>query len=120
MDKNILIVDDQRGIRFLLEEIVKSEGYQVKSCENGIIAIKEIETKPPDLLIIDYRLPLMNGAKVIALLEEKGYYIPTIVMSGLVEEIKPTTDQYSSVKNYFSKPFNILEAKETINYILRE
>ncbi|WP_067841122.1 response regulator [Amphibacillus sediminis] len=119
MSKNVLIVDDQKGIRFLLEEIIRSEGYRVTSCENGIVAIEEIKRSQPDLLIIDYRLPIMNGSKVIAQLEDQGYHIPTIVMSGLIDEIRPKTDKFMSVKGYFSKPFNIVEAKTQINQILK-
>ncbi|MBM7540838.1 response regulator [Amphibacillus cookii] len=120
MDKSVLIVDDQKGIRFLLEEVIRSEGYRVSSCQDGQSAIKSIENQPPDLLIIDYRLPMMNGGKVIAHLEAQGYQIPTIVMSGLVDEIKPKIEGFNSVKGYFSKPFNILEAKNQVNQLLQD
>lgn len=119
MNKKILIVDDQRGIRFLLEEIIRSEGYQVKSCENGIQALEEVEQDQPDLLIIDYQLPIKNGAEVISELEKKGYSIPVIVMSGLIEDVKKETTKLQSVKAYFSKPFNIIKAKEQINSLLK-
>ncbi|WP_017471061.1 response regulator [Amphibacillus jilinensis] len=120
MDKSVLIVDDQKGIRFLLEEIMRSEGYRVSSCQDGHSAIKSVENEPPDLLIIDYRLPMMNGGKVIAHLEAEGYQIPTIVMSGLIDEIKPKIMGCKSVKGYFSKPFNIVDAKKQVNQLLQD
>ncbi|MBU5594844.1 response regulator [Amphibacillus sp. MSJ-3] len=119
MNKKVLIVDDQRGIRFLLEEIIRSEGYRVRSCENGIQAFAEIERGEPDLIIVDYQLPIKNGAEIIKELESKGYLIPTIVMSGLIEEVKEVTAELQSVKDYFSKPFDIVKAKEQINYLLQ-
>ncbi|WP_440897907.1 response regulator [Amphibacillus sp. Q70] len=118
MNQKILIVDDQRGIRFLLEEIIRSEGYQVKSCESGRQALEEIEQDEPDLLIIDYQLPIENGAEIITKLERKGYSIPVILMSGLIEEVKKETAELQSVKAYFSKPFDIIKAKEQINNLL--
>lgn len=118
MNKKILIVDDQEGIRFLLEEIVRSEGYLASGYENGVEVIEEIEKNRPDLLIIDYHLPVKNGAEVIKELEAKGYSVPTIVMSGLIDDVKKETPNLQSIKAYFSKPFDILEAKEQINQLL--
>lgn len=118
--KTVLIVDDQKGIRLLLEEIIRNEGYQVKSFEDGLSAITEIEKNQPDLMIIDHQLPLKNGTEIIMMLEEKGYRIPTIIMSGLIESVKLTTKKTKTVKGYFSKPFNIIEAKNKINQLLGE
>lgn len=120
MVKNVLIVDDQRGIRFLLEEIIRDEGYAVKSCANGIEAIEEVEQAVPDLIIIDYQLPLKNGLQVVEALEEKGYQVPTILMSGIIEELKPKGKAFKTVKAYFSKPFDIIEARKQINQLLAD
>lgn len=116
--KTVLIIDDQRGIRLLLEEVIRNEGYQAISFEDGISAISEIEINQPDLIIIDQQLPIKTGTEIIELLEEKGYEIPTIIMSGLIESAKLTAKETKTVKAYFSKPFNIIEAKNTINRLL--
>lgn len=118
MTRTVLIVDDQLGIRLLLEEIVKSEGYKAFSCANGKEALAFVEQAPPDLILIDFRLPIIDGATVIERLEESGKYIPTIIMSGLAEEAKSKTKNFSSVKEVFSKPFNIEDAKFHINRLL--
>lgn len=120
MAKTVLIVDDQLGIRLLLEEIVKSEGYQVFSCANGKEALAFIEQTPPDLMLIDLRLPIIDGAAIIEKLEADQNFIPTIMMSGLAEEAKRKTKEFSSVKEIFSKPFNIEDAKYHINRLLKE
>ena len=120
MTKTVLIVDDQLGIRLLLEEIVKNEGYSVISCENGKEALTLIENTPPDLIIIDFRLPILDGCTVISRLEEANTYIPTIMMSGLAEEVKQRTEHFTSVKEVFSKPFNIVDAKYHINRLLTD
>ncbi|GAA4069536.1 response regulator [Amphibacillus indicireducens] len=118
MTKTVLIIDDQRGIRLLLEEVIRNEGYHAKSFEDGISAMAEIEINQPDLIIIDHQLPIKSGTEIIELLEEKGYQIPTIIMSGLIESVKSTAKKMKTVKAYFSKPFNIIEAKNTINQLL--
>ncbi|WP_112182217.1 MULTISPECIES: response regulator [Paraliobacillus] len=118
MTRTVLIVDDQLGIRLLLEEIVKGEGYKAISCANGQQALDFVEQAPPDLIVIDFRLPIIDGATVIEKLEESGKYIPTIMMSGLAEQAKNKTKDFSSVKEVFSKPFNIEDARFHINRLL--
>ena len=118
MKKNVLIVDDQKGIRFLLEEIIRHEGHDARSCADGLDAISEIEKDVPNLLIIDYQLPFKNGIAVVEYLEKNGYVIPTILMSGLNENLKIKGKPFEMIKAYFSKPFDIIEARKTINQIL--
>lgn len=120
MTKTVFIVDDQKGIRLLLEEIIRYEGHRAKSFEDGLSAITEIEKNQPDLIIIDHQLPLKSGTEIIKILEEKGYRIPTIIMSGLIETVKSITKKTKTVKGYFGKPFNIVEAKNKINQLLEE
>lgn len=116
--KKVLVVDDQLGIRLLLEEIIKNEGHEVISCQDGPTALAKAKEKKPDLLLIDYRLPLMDGCRVIEELERIGIWMPIIVMSGLVEEAMENTTHLRSVQSYFAKPFNISEVKDQINLLL--
>ena len=118
--KNVLIVDDQAGIRLLLEEVIRGEGYQVTSCEDGISAINYVKEHQPDLMIIDLQIPLRSGSEVVAILEESGYQIPTIFISGLIENAKALINNYQTVKGYISKPFNLIDVKEKINQLMNE
>lgn len=118
MEKLVLIVDDQLGIRLLLEEIVRSEGYRVNSCENGMEALKFIEHTKPDLLFIDFWLPAINGAEVIEQIEAEGIIIPTIVMTGLVEEVKEKVTHLQSIQEILAKPFDVSKAKEHVHRML--
>ncbi|MCT2538287.1 response regulator [Aquibacillus koreensis] len=120
MGKRVMIVDDQIGIRLLLEEIIKSEGHAVTACENGKEAFDKINKEAPDLLVVDYKLPIMDGYALIKSLEEQGTNIPTILMSGLADEASKKCEGLSTVKNIFAKPFNVEDARETINRLLLE
>ncbi|SDK15646.1 response regulator [Sediminibacillus albus] len=120
MAKTVMIVDDQPGIRLLLEEILKSEGYRITTAENGKEALDKIEIEQPDLLMVDYKLPIMDAKALLHKLEEKGIHIPAILMSGLSEEIEGKQDQFPMVKEIFAKPFNIEDARYRVNRILSE
>lgn len=118
MGKTVMIVDDQIGIRLLLEEIIRSEGYQVVVAENGKEALDKITDDVPDLLIVDFKLPIMDGYAVLENLEQKNLHIPTIIMSGLSEEASKKTEKFDMVECVFAKPFDIEEARNTVNKLL--
>ncbi|MDL4839172.1 response regulator [Aquibacillus rhizosphaerae] len=118
MKKTVMIVDDQLGIRLLLEEIIKSEGHSVFTAENGKEALDKIEQTKPDLLLIDFKLPIMDGHTLIQQLEQQDIRIPTILMSGLADEAAKKCEGLETVKQVFAKPFNVEEARRHINRLL--
>ncbi|QDP41685.1 response regulator [Radiobacillus deserti] len=120
MKKTVMIVDDQMGIRLLLEEVVKAAGHDVMTAENGKEALDKMKGKRPDLLLIDYKLPIMDGPTLLSHLEEQGQIIPAIMMSGLVEEAMVHKERFENVKEVFAKPFNVEEARDHINRLLKE
>ncbi|WP_053218121.1 response regulator [Virgibacillus senegalensis] len=120
MKKTVMIVDDQPGIRLLLEEILKMEGYDIKTAENGKEALDKIIDDPPDLLLLDYKLPIMDASALLHQLEDKGIKVPAILMSGLAEQIEGKKKEFTMVEEIFAKPFNIDDARERVNRILAE
>lgn len=115
-----MIVDDQLGIRLLLEEIIKSEGHKVISAENGKEALKILEKSNPDLMLVDFKLPVMDGHALLKHLEDQGRIIPTILMSGLADEAAKKTEGLTIVKDIFAKPFNVDDARQQINQMLEQ
>lgn len=116
--KTVLVVDDQSGIRLLFKEILGQDGYEIVEAENGKVALDIIETKKPDLMILDYNLPIMNGKDLLQTLERKEINIPSILMSGLPERLEEEKDQFVMVRKVFGKPFNILDVRNEINSTL--
>ncbi|MEN2767263.1 response regulator [Ornithinibacillus xuwenensis] len=118
MEKKILIVDDEVGIRLLLEDLLGSEGHGVYTAQTGKEALDLLQVHTIDLLIMDYKLPILDGIEVLKQLEREKIDIPTIVMSGLVENIKDEIITFPIVKKVLSKPFNVLEVREFVNQLL--
>jgi DNA-binding response OmpR family regulator len=63
--KNILVVDDDDAIRMLIEMELKDEGYKVLTASNAKDALKMVETEPIDLVILDIRMPGMDGLEAL-------------------------------------------------------
>jgi two-component system, response regulator, stage 0 sporulation protein F len=118
MKRKILIVDDEVGIRLLLEDLLESEGYEVATAQTGKEALNMIELHTFDLIMIDYKLPVMDGIEVVKQLNKENKTISTILMSGLAENIKDETEGIPNLIKVLSKPFNVLEVRDYINQVL--
>ena len=88
MDKEtILIVDDEKEIRELIEIYLKNEGYEVIMASTGLEAIKLVKKKKVDLVILDIMMPVVNGIDACIKIREQ-HNIPIIRIPYLVRDIK--------------------------------
>ncbi len=78
----ILVVDDEAGIREVLQEILEDEGYEVFTAEDGMEAVNTLKTEPIDLVILDVWLPQKGGIEVLEEIKETYVDMPVIVISG--------------------------------------
>ena len=80
--KSILIVDDETAIRETLEQILGYEGYAVRKAATGAEALAEVERAEPDVMLLDVKMPGMDGLEVLQRLKASGATVPVIVISG--------------------------------------
>lgn len=118
MTKEILVVDDQPGIRMLLTDILTNEGYQVSAAKTGKEALDKVYLKAFDLIILDYKLPIIDGMQVVQQMEHDKMEVPIILMSGLTEELIKESKKYHMVKKVIAKPFNVLDIQQFTNTLL--
>jgi two-component system response regulator (stage 0 sporulation protein F) len=81
MNKKILVVEDEEGLRLLYEEELKVEGYEVLTARNGKEAIEQLEKGKPDLIILDIVMPVMDGIEALGRIVGKDRKIPIILNS---------------------------------------
>jgi CheY-like chemotaxis protein len=77
--KTILIVDDDDAYRLLCRETLTDEGYNVIVAKNGKEALKELEHREPDLVVLDIVMPAMDGLEALPQLVRKKRTIPVIL-----------------------------------------
>ena len=65
MKEKILIVDDQFGIRILLNEVLQKEGYDTFQAANGLQALDILNEHVPDLVLLDMKIPGMDGIEIL-------------------------------------------------------
>ncbi len=93
VNKSILLVEDDRAIREILELKLNNAGFSVKIAENGEQAIEQLKTGKFDLILMDLIMPQMNGFDLLEKLHGLNNQIPKIVMSNLdqpedIEKVK--------------------------------
>lgn len=108
---NILIVDDTPDNLRLLSSTLTERGYKVRSVINGAMALMGAQAAPPDLIMLDIKMPDMDGYEVCQLLKEnpQTHEIPVIFISALDEVFDKVKAFTSGGVDYIQKPFQIEE-----------
>lgn len=110
----LLIVDDQYGIRILLNEVFQKEGYQTFQAANGYQALDIVEKHSPDLVLLDMKIPGMDGIEILKRLKAINSDIQVIIMTayGELDMIQESKDL--GAITHFAKPFDIDEIRDAV------
>jgi diguanylate cyclase (GGDEF)-like protein len=117
MTANILIVDDEPGTLKLLQDILTGGGYQVRPFNNGELALRSAEVRPPELILLDIRMPDADGFEICRRLKENPRLteIPVIFISAAADlEDKVRAFEAGGV-DYINKPFQKEEVIARVN-----
>jgi len=120
VSKKILIVDDQNGIRMLLMEVFSNEGYETHQAPNGKTALEIVKTHSPDLVLLDMKIPGMDGLDILKHVKSIDPSIKVIMMTayGELDMIKEATELGAIM--HFTKPFDIDELRLAVHTQLIE
>ena len=118
--KTILIVDDQTGIRLLLNEVFKKEGFLTLMAANGREALKKAKETQPDVVLLDMKMPGMDGIEILKNLKKLRQEIQVIMMTayGELDLIEESID--NGAASYFTKPFDVFEIRDAVKQLLRD
>ena len=118
-EKKVLIVDDQNGIRILLMEVFSSEGYKTYQAANGKLALEIVRGESPDLVLLDMKIPGMDGLEILRHIKDANPDIKVIMMTayGELDMIKQARDLGALM--HFTKPFDIDEMRVAVNMQLQ-
>ena len=104
----ILIVEDDSDVRRLYAIGLNQRGFEVKLAANGAEAVERVETERPDLILLDWVMPLMDGGEVLARLGENGNAaIAVIVISG--QPAPPDEERDPRIRCWLTKPVSMDE-----------
>lgn len=118
MASKILVVDDEKEIRNLIEIYLKNEGYTVIKASNGEDALKVLEKEEIHLMILDIMMPKMDGMEVCRRVREH-LNIPILMLSAKSEDMDKIAGIMTGADDYLTKPFNPLELSVRVKALLR-
>lgn len=115
----ILIVDDQLGVRRLLFETFREENHEVQMAANGTEALNLLETFQPDLILMDMKMPGMNGIDTLRQIRRLNTKVGVIMMTAYGDAQNLEQAQELGVLHYMSKPFDLFELRDRVREFLK-
>ncbi len=116
--QTILVVDDDRKLRDLLQRYLHGQGFEVMVAESGIVMDRMLQETTPDLIVLDLMMPGEDGLSIARRLRAEGE-VPIIILSAKGEEVDRIVGLEMGADDYLSKPFNPRELSARIHSVLR-
>jgi DNA-binding response OmpR family regulator len=117
--KHILVVDDEPNIREVVELYLRREGFEVEVTADGATALTAIESKIPDLIVLDLMLPAVDGLQITRVLRQGDFDIPIIMLTAKGDEADRITGLELGADDYITKPFSPKELVARVKAVLR-
>jgi DNA-binding NtrC family response regulator len=115
----ILIVDDEKNMRWALKKALQNKVYAVYEAEDGEDALKQFKEIDPDLILLDIRMPKMNGLEVLKAVKKINQDTPVIMITAFGDVDSALEALKLGALDYITKPFEIDELKLLIDKVLQ-
>ncbi|MBN2019461.1 MAG: response regulator [Sedimentisphaerales bacterium] len=113
---SVLVVEDEPHIRRVLEYNLKLDGFTVYLAEDGVTGLKLAHDKHPDVILLDWLMPLMNGLQVLTELKKDSstahINVFMLTAKGMLSDVTQALDM--GADDYITKPFNPVQLGKTI------
>ncbi|WP_424967411.1 phosphate regulon transcriptional regulator PhoB [Dinoroseobacter sp. S375] len=117
----VLLVEDEPAQREVLSYNLEAEGFRVAEAENGDEAMLLVEEEHPDIIVLDWMLPVVSGIEVCRRLKSKPdtRAIPIIMLSARSEEVDRVRGLETGADDYVVKPYSVIELMARVRAQLR-
>jgi len=118
--RKILLVDDEKNIRKMLNRVLSAEGYSIQEASDGLDAIKKLEKEYFSMILLDLRMPGLNGLETLKSFHDSDFNIPVIMMSAYGTVPEAVEAMKLGAVDYLVKPFDIDELKIAIHRAIKQ
>ena len=118
--KTILYVDDNEEMIELVNLVLKNSGYRIISLSNGVETLKHCVSDQPDMVLMDLKMPDMDGFETTQKLREQGYTNPIVVFSALETEEDRNKAMAAGCNSYVVKDMEMRGLEDIIDSYLAE
>lgn len=114
----ILVVDDEDALRTVLSAELESEGYQVTTAADGQEAINVLTTSGFDLILLDIKMPNVDGFEVLRFVKEKHPKTKVIMLTGFADLKNAIESKKLGAEDFVSKPYDLVDLLTTVERVL--
>ena len=118
MSKRVLIVDDEKNMRWVLGQALSGVGFEVGEAADGKEALTSVAELEPDVMVLDHRMPGKDGMEVLRTLRSKGATFPIIMLTAHGNVATAVEAMRAGATEYLTKPFDLEELKLAIEKAL--
>ncbi len=119
MKKRILIVEDEASLSMAIRDELEFEGFEAAVIQDGVEALEQILTAPPDLVVLDLMLPGKSGFDICHDVRRRGLGTPIIMLTARAHETDKVRGLELGADDYVVKPFSLAELTARIRAVLR-
>jgi CheY-like chemotaxis protein len=121
LSKKIITIDDEAPIRSLIRHTLLQEGYEVIEAKDGSEGLEKIRRELPDLVVLDFVMPVMNGAETLKAIRSDPQiaHIPVLLLTGVKDAAKLEPLLQNSRNDFLAKPFLVDMLKERVRKLLQ-
>ncbi len=111
---NILVVDDALDLQFLMQRLLESKGAHVEIRSNGLEAVEHLKEKSYDLVLMDIKMPVMDGYTAASLLRKRGYSAPIVAVTAHASTDDRQLCYQAGFDSYVSKPVDFKQLTDNL------
>ena len=111
-DLRVLVVDDEPDIRATVSAMLEIEGHAVREAANGALALLAVEEEEPDLVLLDMRMPVLDGWGFAAELRRRGHRVPIVVRTAARDAARWAGEVAAAA--FVAKPFGYDELMRAV------
>ena len=118
----ILVVDDHEDIIAVLTMMLEQEGYRVQSASGSLKALKILGQETPDLIILDIRMPEINGLEFLKRLkaDPKTSSVPVMLVTARIQYQEVLAGYNAKADHYLTKPFTKTQITTAVQFLLQK
>jgi len=117
---NVLIVDDQAGVRYLLDVIIKDLGHNTFNACNGLEAVEWVKKVKPEVVFMDVRMPVMDGLEALSRIKAMAPSTEVVMMTANYTDETIAQALQKGAAKCMAKPFDVEEIRDAIDEYLWE
>ncbi|MFI5251129.1 MAG: response regulator [Bacteroidota bacterium] len=118
--RSILVVDDEEALRTVLSSELSSEGYNVDTASDGDDAIAVLQGKQFDLVLLDIKMPRVDGFEVLKFIKKGTPQIKVIMLTAFADLKNAIESKKLGAEDFISKPYDLVDLLTTIERVLSE